>query len=73
MVKLKSATHGLTLRSDACATDGSSATDAFLVLMATTSLPTAVGATPAMTAGLPSLGARVRRPSGPTARPVAAT
>lgn len=68
MLIAKGAAHGLAPRSDACATAGAGAADAVLVLVATSSLPTALGATAAVAAGLPSLGARARRTSGPTAR-----
>lgn len=68
MVIVASVTHGLTLRSDACATARASATDAVLVLMATTCLPAALGAPTTMAARVPRLGTRARRASGPTAR-----
>lgn len=73
MVVVEGAPHGLPLRSDACATAGPSAADVVLVLVATASLPAALGAPTAMAAGLRRLGARARGAGGPPAGDVGAT
>lgn len=68
MLIAKGATYGLSFRSDTSATAGTCAANVVLVLMATTSLPAALGATTALTTRLPSLSTCARRTGGPTAR-----
>lgn len=58
---MKSIAHALAFSGDTRATDGPSAADTIFILMATPSLPAAIGSTKTPTAGLRCLISRVER------------
>lgn len=64
----KCVAHTLSICSDACASDRPSAADTFLVPMTTTSLPTKIRTSTAMTTRIRSLCTCARKPSSPFAR-----
>lgn len=67
MIIESSVTHALSFGSDASATDRTSASDAFLVPMTTTSLPAKIGTTSTMTTRIRCLSTCAQQPSSPFA------